>query len=145
MTAPKSAPKGAIKTMNSAEMRALVDQSMSEMDNMTHALVHAGENPVDAKLKVQQLYFKNLKMAGDPAAMMQKTMAEMSTRIELDRIINPDTEDLVSEKYKDLVELQMKAIKTLNSLAPSVTHNINIKDDNSMKFAKFIDVENMDE
>jgi hypothetical protein len=128
-------------TIHGKEMRELVNQSLQEMDAMTNALARAGENPVDAKLKVQQLYFKNLKLAGTPVAMMQKTLAELQTRIELDRMMNPE-EDLVSDKYVDLLDTQMRALKTVAQLeGKTTTHKVQIQDDKEMKFTDFIDVD----
>jgi hypothetical protein len=130
----------ALKTANSAEMRALVNESLADMDAMQATLEASGMNPVDAELAIKQAYFKNLKMAGDPATMMQKSLAELATRIELDRVINPET-DLVSDKYRELLDLQMKAIKTLHSIDKQSSANIHKHDDGQMKFADFIDVE----
>lgn len=108
---------------------------------MEKALTDAGVNEADAKLKVQQLYFKNLELAGTPVAMMQKTLAELATRIELDRIVNPG-QDLVDDKYTDLVDLQIKALKTLHSMGDkTITQNVTIRDDREMRAPKFIDVE----
>jgi hypothetical protein len=132
--------KTALKTVHSKEMRALVNSSLAEMDAMTAALTDAGVSKEEAELKVQQLYFKNLKMSGEPAAMMQKSLAELATRIELDRIINPDA-DLVSDKAITLIETQMKAIKMLHSMNKVSNVVVHRADDRDMKFTTFIDVE----
>jgi len=125
--------------INDKKYRQLVNDSISEMDNMANALEVTGMNKADAELMVKQLYFKNLKMAGEPAAMMQRTMAELATRIELDRKINPEA-DLVSDKYQKLLDLQMKALKTQASLDKKFNVQIQQADDKVMNFA-FIDVE----
>lgn len=79
-------------------------------------------------------------MAGTPVAMMQKTLGELATRIELDRILNPE-QDLVSEKYQQLLELQMKAIMTLNKVGDkTITHKVALEDDREMRAPMFIDV-----
>jgi hypothetical protein len=80
-------------------------------------------------------------MAGTPVAMMQKTLAELQTRIELDRMMNPE-EDLVSEKYVDLLDTQMRALKTLSSIeGKTVNHKVQVQDDKEMRFQDFIDVD----
>lgn len=128
------------RLVNDKDYKKLVNDSISEMDTMQQALTNAGINGADARLMVQQAYLRNLKMAGTPGAMMQKTLGELATRIELDRMINPEA-DLVSEKYQDLVELQMKAIKTLSSLEKNITVTVQNKDDGFMGGMPFIDVE----
>lgn len=128
-----------IQLTNSKELKQLVNDSMAEMDRLQSALEDAGHNEADAQLLVKQMYFKNLKMAGEPVAMMQKTMAELATRIEVDRIVNPE-QDLVSEKYQKLLELQMKALKTQASLEKKITIDVQNSDDRTMSF-DFIDVE----
>lgn len=137
--AAKKPAKSNIQLANDKELKKIVNESIEEMDRMKLSLTSTGMNEADAELTVKQAYFKNLKMAGQPAVMMQKTMAELSTRIELDRIINPE-QDLVSDKYQQLIELQMKALKTQASLEKKVTLNVQNADDRSMNF-DFIDVE----
>lgn len=131
--------KNTMQLMNDPKYKALVDQSIAEADSMVLALQNSGKSPEEAELLVQQAYFKNLKLAGDPAAMMQKTMGELATRIELDRIMNPES-DLVSEKYQTLVDLQIKAIKAQAALNKSSTVLIQKTDDSMMNF-DFVDVE----
>lgn len=131
--------KSTMKLVNDPKYKALVDQSIAEADSMIQVLSNSGKSPEEAQLLVQQAYFKNLKLAGDPAAMMQKTMGELATRIELDRILNPES-DLVSEKYQTLVDLQIKAIKAQAALNKSSTILVQKSDDSMMNF-DFIDVE----
>ncbi len=135
-------PKAVNKTMavlNNPKYKEIVDQSIAEMDAMALALTKAGKSPKEARLIIEQEYFKNLKMAGEPAAMMQKTMAELATRISLDRIMNPEA-DLVSEKYQKLVDLQIKALKAQASLDKKISLNVQGYDDKAVSF-EFIDVE----
>ena len=128
-----------MKLVNDPTYNALVEQSLSEMDNMIFALEQSGKNPEEARVMVQQLYFKNLKLAGDPAAMAQKMIGEYATRIELSRIMNPE-QDLVSEDSQKLFELMLKAMKTQASLNKGSSILIQKSDDSMMAF-DFIDVE----
>jgi len=135
-------PKAINKTLavlNDPKYKQIVDQSIAEMDAMTLALTNAGKSPEEARLIIEQEYFKNLKLAGEPAAMMQKTMAELATRISIDRVMNPEA-DLVSEKYQKLVELQIKALKAQASLDKKISLNVQGYDDKAVSF-DFIDVE----
>jgi len=135
-------PRAVNKTLavlNDPKYKEIVDQSMAEMDAMALALTDAGKSPEEAKLIIQQEYFKNLKMASEPAVMMQKTMAELATRISIDRVMNPES-DLVSEKYQKLVDLQIRALKAQASLDKKISLSVQGYDDKSVSF-EFIDVE----
>lgn len=135
---PRSVNK-TLAVLNDPKYKEIVDQSIAEMDSMAFALSNAGKSPEEARLIIEQEYFKNLKMAGEPAAMMQKTMAELATRISIDRIMNPEA-DLVSEKYQKLVDLQIKALKAQASLDKKISLNVQGYDDKAVSF-EFIDVE----
>ena len=126
---------------SSKELTELTNHALEEMNNMTRTLTETGVSEAEAKLRVQQLYFRNLEMAGQPVAMTQQLLAELMTRIQVDRTINPE-KDLLSDKYMELLDQMRKTITLLSKTQDkTVTHNVNVMDDRSMVMPKFIDVD----
>ena len=126
--------------MNSKEFKGLVDNALSDMDVMETALVNGGLEKSEARLKVQQIYFKNLKTFSDPTNAAIAIMAELKTRIDLDRVLNPE-ESLVSDKYVELLDQMRKTVDLVRKTqSMNITHKIQSADDKTMNFS-FIDVE----
>lgn len=117
------------KIENSEEFRNLVNQSITEMENMIQVAEDAGMDPETAKNKVASMYVRNLQQTDELASLAKKNIAELMTRIQLDRALNRE-EDLVSDKYIQLFRLQNEALRLLKSLEPkSVKHMVQVQDD----------------
>lgn len=125
----KNDARNMLRVQNSKEFKMLVDQSMQEMDEMTSLAVKAGMEPELAKTKVQALYLRNLQMSDDLVTTAKKNVAELMTRIQLDRVVNPD-EELVSDKYIKLFKLQNEALKLIKDMEPkTIRQHVQIEDD----------------
>lgn len=125
----KKPTKTTVQTVNSPEFKTLVDQSIAEMDSMTKILEQSGVSSEEAKAKVASIYMNNLKMADNVVTCAKKNVAELMTRIQLERTINPDTE-LVSDKYIKLFKLQNEALKLIKDLEPTgATFKAQVDDD----------------
>lgn len=125
----------------SKEYKQLVDNAMREMDVMEKNLVKAGLDKEEAKLRVQQIYFNNLQTFSEPENAAIALLAELKTRIDIDRIKNPE-DDLLSERYLKLTEEMRKTIDLVRKTKPAtISHRVQSVDDRSMKFGEFIDVE----
>jgi len=121
--------KTAVVVENSAEFKKMVDESIAEMDTLTQVALKAGMDPAKAKEKVASIYLRNMQQADDVVACAKKNVAELMTRIQLDRAINPDTE-LVGDKYVKLFKLQNEALKLIKDLEPKqINHRVQVDDD----------------
>lgn len=130
-----------VKNSNSKEFNQLVDNSIREMEAMTQALVNSGENYIDAKLRVQQIYLHNLETMSHPATASIALLAELKTRIDIDRVINPEKE-ILSDRYIELLDQMRKTINLVHTTQKAAPQFKEIQtDDASMKFPKFIDIE----
>lgn len=132
--------KSTAAIMNSKEFKNLVDGAMNDVNVMEKNLIDAGMNPADARLKIQQIYFRNLKTFSEPETAAISILAELKTRIDLDRVINPE-QDLVSDKYVNLLDQMRKTIDLVRKTKDKkIVHEVQKLDDGSMNF-KFIDIE----
>jgi len=141
MSSKQEVKKAIGKQLADKNFNSLVNSAMHEMDVMTRNLAKGGMNEADARLKVQQLYFKNLQTFSDPVTGSIALMAELKTRIDLDRLTNPDA-DLVSDKTLKLFEEMRKTTKlVLDAKGKVVRHDVGKLDDAYMQNTKFIDVD----
>jgi hypothetical protein len=140
MTVPTKAPSIA-DTLKNPALAAQVDAAMHDIAAMTAALTKAGLSEEQARLKVQQIYFHNLQTFSDPLAASIALLAELKTRIDLDRVINPQS-SLINGQYLDLNEEMRKTIKlVLEAQQKGVAFKVQVDNDKAMKFPAFIDVE----
>lgn len=125
----KKQQKSLVRIENSAEFQKLVNDSMAEMEQMTNLAIKSGLEPQKAREKVASIYLHNLQQSDDIVGLAKKNVAELMTRIQLDRAINPE-EELVSKKYVQLFKLQNDALKLISSMEPrQVNHKVQVDDD----------------
>lgn len=118
-----------VRVQASPEYRQLVNQTIEEMDELTKLAIKSGLPPEQAKEKIAAMYIQNLQMSDDIILTAKKNVAELMTRIQLDRALNPD-EELVSEKYIKLFKLQNETLKLIKDMEPKkITNKMQIDDD----------------
>lgn len=124
--------------------RAFVDFS-KEVSRDVQALAQQAQNTgmsrQEAELWAYQTHFNNLRMFGQPIAAAQHLMADLKSRIDLDRMMNPDAAPLDKQTLK-LFEEMRKTIKLMSDVSPKQldirTTNL---DDDQIKFGEFIDID----
>lgn len=127
--AKKNTSKSIAKLQGEEQFKKLVEESLKEMDQLTTIAVNAGLNPEKAKEKIASIYVRNLQQTDDLMALAKKNIAELMTRIELEKMVNPDTE-LLGDKYVKLFKLQNEALQLLHKLEGKVvTHKVQVDDD----------------
>ena len=118
----KPQAKNNMKIANSQEMQELVSESLKDIEHYSEMLAKA-DNPEEAKLRIKQLYFHNLKQAGQPLALSQKVLADLLTRVEVNRILGNDIDPLGRDYLKVLEEVR----KTLKLVKDIEGKTVNIK------------------
>lgn len=114
---------------NSPEYQKMVNQSLDEMNGLAKVMEKSGISKDEAEKKVAAIYLRNLQKSDDLVACAQKNIAELMTRIELDRAINPE-EELVSKKYIQLFKLQNESLKLVQSMKPKqINHSVQSDND----------------
>ena len=113
---------------------------LNDIESNVRQAIAAGMSAEEAELWARQKYFENLQLFGEPVAAAQHLMADLKTRIDLDRQLNV-REDPVDKKTLQLFEEMRKTIKLMNDTQPrQVNMQITDKDDTEMAFSTFIDV-----
>jgi len=119
-----------VALLNSKELKGLVDESMTEVDNMLQIAENAGFESEDFKQTLRNVYLKNLKKTDEPVLIAKKLLAEGLTRIELQKMIKTEETDFVSKDFLRAVNLSKDLLKLVKDLEPKkITHNINTNDD----------------
>lgn len=125
----KKQTKTIIKIENSEEFKQLVNSSVEEVNALTALAEKSGIDSAEAKSRVASIYLRNLQQSDDIVATAKKNVAELMTRIQLDRAINPE-EELVSDKYLKLFKMQNEALKLIASMEPkTIKHSVQVDDD----------------
>ena len=118
-----------VRIQNEDEYKLLVNQTIAEMDDLTEIAISSGMDAAHAKEKVAAIYLRNLQMSDDIVTTAKKNVAELMTRIQLDRAINKETE-LVSDKYIKLFKLQNETLKLIQDMEPKkMSHKVQTDDD----------------
>lgn len=135
--------KGSLKTAYDPKVLQQVDKALSDISNMGDVLSRAKEDmtPEEARLEVHQLYARNLRQFADPVAGAVGLLAELKTRADLDRVINPEQEFL-SDKYLKVLD-EMRKTLTLVEKFGKKEYSVTVQklDDEHMVAPKFIDVD----
>lgn len=118
-----------VKIENSAEYKQLVEQSIREVEEMTNLAIKSGMDAEKAREKIASIYLRNLQQTDDIVSLAKKNVAELMTRIQLDRAINVD-EELVSDKYIKLFKLQNETLQLISRMEPrKLEHAVQLDDD----------------
>ena len=140
----KKAKQPIIKLQSSPELAKLVDDSINDMEAQVSGLKAAGMSEEEARKFIQQRYFQNLSTFSDPYAASVSLMADLKTRIDAKRHLEPGA--LIDDEYLELLEELRKTVKLVSDTkGKTVNHAVNVKDDREMKFTEFIDVEDDDD
>lgn len=127
--------------VNSDDMRKLVDTTLQDMKKYDELLKDATD-PVEARLRIKQMYFNNLKAAGEPVALSQRLVADMLTRLDVARVIGSDTDPL-SNNYFRTIEALRQMLKTQSELEGKKV-NVVVSKKNDADF-KIVDAEVMED
>lgn len=117
----------------SKEMQRLVDETLKETHKYQDMIQNA-ESEEEMRLRIKQIYFNNLKAAGEPLALSQKIMADLLTRMEVDRI-NGNDQTPLDERYFKLLDEMRKTLKVVKEMEGKtvVQHNVQTLNDESLK------------
>ncbi len=138
MASPKD--NSVIRVQASDEYRQLVNDTIEEMDELTNLAVRSGMDPAKAKEKIASIYIHNLQMTDDLVLTAKKNVAELMTRIQLDRALNKEDE-LVSDKYIKLFKLQNETLKLIKDMEPKkITQKMQFDDDKLIFRIKEVEV-----
>ena len=124
--------KNDLQIAGSEEMAQLVEQSLSDMREY-EKMLEAADSPEEAKLRIKQMYFNNLKQSGEPLALSQRVLADLLTRMDVDRITGKEVDPL-SDRYLKVLDQINKNIKLVKDMEPkkidvrtTVANNANLK------------------
>jgi hypothetical protein len=133
--------KNDLQVAQSKEMQELVEQSLSDM-RQYEAMLEKADDPDEAKLRIKQMYFSNLKQAGQPLALSQRVLADLLTRMDVHRVMGKDIDPLSDEYLKvlDQINKNIKLVKDME--VKSVNVNVSKVNDSNMKI---VDAEIMEE
>jgi len=125
----------------------MVDSTINEMGAHQRALTETGMSAEEAKLIVEQIHLRNMEQMSDPAHAAVNLLAELKTRIDIDRATQISTNedgsvDLLSPKYVKLLEEMRKTIDLVSKTqGRTLTVRTQSENDAEMRFTQFIDVE----
>ena len=128
----KKVEKAGLTVANGKEMNALVEESLKDLEHYSTMLKDA-DNKEEQILRIKQLYFHNLKQSGNPLALSQKVLADLLTRVEVNKILGKDVDPL-SRDYLRVLEEVRKTLKLVKEIeGKSINVRVQRLDDSNMK------------
>lgn len=118
-----------VALLNSKEMQKLVSDSFEDMNHLTGIAKNAGVDSNQVKEQIQSIYLRNLKSTDEPIAIAKRLLAEGLTRMELQKMLDSETE-FISKEFKQNVKLTSDLLKLVKDMEPkNKSHFVQIDDD----------------
>lgn len=128
--------------INSPEFKKAVGGAMKEIDAHSAIIREAqGLSEEEAKKKIAQMYYANMKWTQDPVQAAQHLLAQAMMGQQIKMELDPNSL-LDTDEWTKILDAVRKTIKLVGDMqGKTVTHKVQGLDDEGLQGLKFIDVE----
>lgn len=140
MGSTKVAPSKS-ELLNDLEFKKAIKGALQDIDTYANQLQGIdGLSGDEAKMKIAQLFYKNMKWADEPVQAAKYLLAKTMTFQELQEIINPEGAIRDIDTQIKLLDQSRKTIKLVNDMKPKEV-NVNMQGKDDAMPIQFIDID----